>query len=395
MQTFRPETPEEIYRAIRERIQPHLRVLAQCRSEKELGAHPVYRSLETVIQTVLETPEIADYRARPAPAKSRYRFLAWNIERGAEIEGQIRAFREHPYLSRCDVLLLTETDIGMARSGNHHVAQTLARELDLAYVFVPTYLNLTKGSGAEFDLPGDNEIGLHGDAILSRYPVRNPRGIPMSNGMDKIAGREQRIGRPTAVAADIDFPGYPITAVAVHLDAQSSQRHRHGQMRDVLDRLDTPLPVVLGGDWNTSTYNSTSALPAIAGFWLRVFMGVDHVIRNHYLDPGRLFERELFDLLESRGFDFRDCNVPGEYTVGYDVENARTRKSLGDWVPGWCFAFIRWALRNHGGKCPLKLDWFATRGVRVESPAVIHDVREGLARPLSDHDAIGIDVVAP
>jgi hypothetical protein len=166
-------------------------------------------------------------------------------------------------------------------------------------------------------------------------------------------------------------------------------------MRDVLDRLDTPLPVVLGGDWNTSTYNSTSALPAIAGFWLRVFMGVDHVIRNHYLDPGRLFERELFDLLESRGFDFRDCNVPGEYTVGYDVENARTRKSLGDWVPGWCFAFIRWALRNHGGKCPLKLDWFATRGVRVESPAVIHDVREGLARPLSDHDAIGIDVVAP
>ncbi len=397
MLSTQPRTPEEIYRTIQERIQPHFAALGQCRSERELDAHPVYRSLEPLIRTVLEAPETADYRLETAAARPRYRFLAWNIERGAEIERQIRAFREHPYLSSCDVLLLTETDIGMARSGNHHVAQRLARELGFAYVFVPTYLNLTKGSGAEFDLPGDNEIGLHGDAILSRYPIGNPRGIRMRNGMDKIAGREQRLGCPTAVAADIDFPDYAVTAVAVHLDAQSTQRHRRDQMQEVLDALDAPherwLPVILGGDWNTSTYNSTSAFPAIVGFWVRVFMGVDHVIRNHYLHPNKLFERELFELLESRGFDFRECNVPGEYTVGYDVDNPRTRKSLGDWVPGWCFAFLRWALRNHGGKCPLKLDWFATRGARVEAPVVIHDVREGLRIPLSDHDAIGIDVL--
>ncbi len=390
-----PSTPEEIYQTIRERIKPHFPVLARCRSWRELEAHPVYRSIEPLIRDVLAAPETADYRLEAAPARPRYRFLAWNVERGTEIEGQIRAFRQHPYLSSCDVLLLTETDIGMARSGNHHVAQTLARELGFAYVFVPTYLNLTKGSGAEFDLPGENEIGLHGDAILSRYPIRNPRGIQMRNSMDKIAGREQRLGCPTAVAADIDFPNYAVTAVSVHLDAQSSQNHRRDQMREVLDALDaieTPrLPVVLGGDWNTSTYDSTSAFPAIAGFWLRVFMGVDHVIRNHYLHPERLFERELFELLESRGFDFRNCNVDGEYTVSYDVENPSKRKSLGDWVPGWCFAFIRWALRNHGGKCPLKLDWFATRGARVEAPVVIHDVREGW--PLSDHDPLGIDVL--
>jgi hypothetical protein len=69
------------------------------------------------------------------------------------------------------------------------------------------------------------------------------------------------------------------------------------------------------------------------------------------------------------------------------------RQSLGEWVPWWCFAFIRWALRNHGGKCPLKIDWFASRRLRTADPTVIHDVREGRALPLSDHDAIGLELV--
>lgn len=35
----------------------------------------------------------------------------------------------------------------------------------------------------------------------------------------------------------------------------------------------------------------------------------------------------------------------------------------------------------------------AARGLRVENPVVIHDLREGGAAPMSDHDAIGVDVV--
>ena len=58
-----------------------------------------------------------------------------------------------------------------------------------------------------------------------------------------------------------------------------------------------------------------------------------------------------------------------------------------------CFAFIRWALKNHQGRCPLKVDWFAARGLETESPVVIHELREGRKVPLSDHDAIGIDLV--
>jgi endonuclease/exonuclease/phosphatase family metal-dependent hydrolase len=387
-------TPEDIYRVIKEQIAPRFPEFARCRSTAQLMASSAYKAMEGALRSVLETPEVGDFTSNPAPARDRYRFLAWNLERGIELDGQLEAFRTHDYLKTCDVLLLTETDLGMARSGNRAVAQILARELGLHYSFVPCYLNLTKGSGVEFHAEGENELGLHGNTVLSRYPIRRVRPIHLENGTDKMAGREKRLGRQTALAADIDFPNYPVTAVAVHLDANSSQRHRHNQMRDVLDGLDTDRPVIVGGDWNTSTYNSSRAFPAIWGFWLRVLMGVDNVILNHYLHPYNRFEKDLFNLLASRGFDYKACNRLGERTVSYDADDPKTRQNLGEWVPGWCFAFMRWSLRNHGGKCPLKIDWFATRGMRCERPVVIHDLREDRRPPLSDHDAIGVDVRA-
>ena len=182
-------------------------------------------------------------------------------------------------------------------------------------------------------------------------------------------------------------------AVSLHLDAQSTQRHRFRQMRVVLGQLDPSLPTVIGGDWNTSTYDSSHALWAILGFWRRMMMGVDYVIRNHYVYPDRWFERDLFRLLEKHGFDYRSANVAGAPTVYYDIGDIRARRNLNEWVPAWCFAFIQWSLRNHGGRCPLKLDWFAVRGLRAENPAVVHDLSSEYGVPLSDHDPIAIDLV--
>ena len=399
-----PRVTEQIYGLIRERISPHFPEFRRCDSTAELLANPSYRGLEPEIRAVLDTPEVGDFSAAPAPAKRQYRFLAWNLERGIEYEGQLEAFRTHEYLKRGDVFLLTETDVGMARSRNRAVAQMLARELGLHYAFVPCYLNLSKGSGVEYHAEGENELGLHGNAILSRYPLRCVEAIHLKNGIDKMRGREKRLGSQTAVAAEVEFPNFAVTAVSVHLDANSSQRHRRRQMRDVLDALGPDVgpdagltgptaPAVIGGDWNTTTYDSSGALRAIMGFWLRVCMGPDNVIRNHYLHPDRRFEKELFGLLETRGFDYRGCNRIGEYTTSYDAYDPKTCENLGEWVPDFCFAFMRWALRNHGGKCPLKIDWFATRGVRTAGPTVIHDLREGRAVRLSDHDAIGVEIL--
>ncbi len=370
-----------------EQIAPHLPELARCRSAEELKAHPVYRSIHPLVEQLLRTPETGDFRRAPAPARPRYRVVAWNIERGLRFEEQLEAFRSHEYLKTADVLLLSETDLGMARSGNRAVARTLAEQLGFCYAFVPSYLNLTKGSAPERAVEGENQVGLHGNAVLSRYPLGAVRAIPLANGNDKFASREKRLGSQTALAAAIDFPNLPLTAVAVHLDAHSSQRHRRDQMLEILNALESAGPVLLGGDWNTTTYDSSRARWAILGFWLRVMMGVGYVIRNHYLYPHRLFEKELFARLEARGFDYRSSNRLGERTISYDIADRRANQSLGDWVPSWCFPFIRWSLRNHGGKCPFKIDWFAARGLRCADPVVIHDLG------LSDHDAIGVDLV--
>lgn len=385
------KAPEE-YTLIGRELKPHFETLARCRSTVELRAHPLYRSLEPAVSRVLKTPDVGSYASAAPAAKPRYRALAWNLERGIELEGQVAAFREHPYLREADLFLLTETDVGMARSGNRAVAQTIARELGLHYAFAPCYLNLVKGSGVEYDVSGDNDLGLHGNAILSRYPVRNARTIPLENGKDKMAGREKRLGNQVALAVDVELPGLSLTAAAVHLDAQSRQRHRRDQMHDVLAGLPATGRAIIGGDWNTTTHNSSRAFYAIMGYWLRVFMGIDRSI-DHYLHPDRVFEKELFELLEHRGLDYRRCNSLGERTMSYDVACDKTRQNLGEWVPGWCFSFIRWALRNHEGRCPLKVDWFATRELDARDPVVIHELREGRKVPLSDHDAIGVDLV--
>jgi hypothetical protein len=179
-----------IHDLIREQIAPHYARLAELRSTIELEQSPLYRRIEPHVREVLCSIETGSWAHVAAPAKDRYRVLAWNIERGARLEGQLQAFREHPYLRDCDVLLLSEVDVGMARSGNRHVARELACQLGMHYAFVPCYLSLVKGSGLERKVQGDNDLGLHGNAILSRYPICRPRILRLRNGIDKMAGRE-------------------------------------------------------------------------------------------------------------------------------------------------------------------------------------------------------------
>jgi len=219
-------TAAERYSAVRQEIMPHVQALAKRRSTAELLADPVYQAIAPVVEKTLGTAHVSDFRREVARAQRRYRIVAWNIERGTHITGQLEALCARPYLREADVLLITEADAGMARSGNRMVAEILARELGMFQVFAPCYIALGKGSGVERDVDGGNEFGLHGNALLSRYPIRDVRLIPLPNGMEKIAHREQRLGRQVAIASVVDFPNTPVELVCVHLDANSSHRHR-------------------------------------------------------------------------------------------------------------------------------------------------------------------------
>lgn len=377
----------------------NLPALANFESTPALHASAVFRKLHPEINRVLDTLVVEDFADNHVSANfsSFIRAAAWNIERGKRLGGIIHTLREHITLREADVLLLTESDYGMARSGNRNVAREIAQELKFNYAFAPCYLALDKGNGSETDVVGANTNALHGNALLSRFPLVNVHAVRLPNGKDKMRGSEKRLGSQQAIVADVHHPHARFRLVCLHLDAHSSRAHRHHQMRIVLDHLaglPVQLPIVIGGDWNTSGYNSQRALYAILGYWRRVLMGVRNVVSNHYPYPERWFERHLFNELERRGYSFRDLNKMGACTLHYDTGDASTRAQLADWVPAWCFHFINWALSRTGNRCSLKLDWFAGLNIAAAAdspPQVIGDLRDADGAPLSDHDPIILD----
>lgn len=328
------------------------------------------------------------------------RAVAWNIERGSRLQGIVEAFRKHPVLRTSELLLLTELDWGMARSGNRIVPRELAEALRLNYVFAPCYIALNKGSGLEAESEGENEQALHGNALMSRYKLGRAHSLALPNGKDKLAATEKRLGSQRAVIADVAHPAGEFRAVSLHLDAHSTPAHRHLQMRlllEHLERLQPQMPTVIGGDWNTITYNSSRAFYAIIGFWRTVLLtGVRRTLEEHFPNPDRRFERKLFRELETRGFSYKALNQPGGCTLHYDVRDLSAFKNMSEWIPRWCFDFIEWALRDHGGRCSIKLDWFAGKGILPVherfAPRVVTGLRDPEKdTPLSDHDAIALD----
>jgi endonuclease/exonuclease/phosphatase family metal-dependent hydrolase len=377
-------------------LRPHFSKLVQFQSREELESSPLYQALRPEIDQTLNTVLTGAGTPMSAPVSESIgvRALAWNIERGIRVDGVIRAIRERPELA-ADVLMLTELDLGMARTQNRFVARDIADALGLNYAFAPCYLALNKGNGIEKNAAGENEESLHGNALFSRYPLDRVHSFAIPNGKDKMKGVEKRIGSQRAVIADIRHPSGTFRAVSLHLDALSSQSHRHLQMKLLFDHLEglTPaLPTLIGGDWNTTTHDASQALYSILGYFRRVLMGIRHMVRDHYPYPDRWFERRLFREVEQRGYDYRSLNVPGECTLHYSMDDVAANLNMGEWVPGWCFQFIRWALGQTGGRCSLKLDWFAGKGIRGQGASVIHGI-EDEGRPVSDHDPIVLGFV--
>ena len=376
--------------------------LLQFESIEETEQSEVYRKIKPTVERILNAVVQENYsdfgktnpKSEIPNPKSAVSAVAWNIERGNIFEGIVEALKNHPQLKEKDLYLLTELDYGMARSQNRFVAQELARKLKLNYAFAPVYIALQKGSGVESEAAGENTISIHGLATFSRFPIKNAHAVRLPNGKDKMLGKEKRLGYLRALVCDIEHPAGAFRSVTVHLDAHCSRKHRHLQMKIILDHLDTlpSLPTVIGGDWNTTTFNSQNSTRAILGYWRRVLMGPNRVVKNHFPYPDRYFERALFNELERRGFDYKSLNEAGAGTLHYHVESIEKNTNLRDWVPEWCFPFIFWAAGRVGGHVSGRLDWFAGKGIKAHgAPETIGDLKDTEGTPLSDHDAIALD----
>jgi endonuclease/exonuclease/phosphatase family metal-dependent hydrolase len=384
-------------RPLEHNLRPYFEQLSRFESIDELRRSEIYKRLEPEINRTL-TYVLKESFSRNPPCSERpvIRATSWNIERGIELENIVEVLSSHPIISSSDLLLLTELDYGMARSGNRNVAGEIARALELNYAFAPSYLNLSKGSGMESKAEGQNRLGLHGNALFSRYPLTNVGSIQLPNGKDKMQGNEKRLGSQAGVAAIVKHSLGSFRAVSVHLDAHSTQKHRMRQMQLVLRDLkqrSPHLPALIGGDWNTSTFNSSNAFFTIMGYVRRVLMGVPNVIRNHYPYPDRWFERHLFRELEREGYQYKNLNAPGACTLHYDINDLAANGRMADWIPNWCFWFINWALAKNNGRCSFKLDWFAGKDIDPSGdfpPTVVDDVHTA-DKLLSDHDPIVLD----
>ena len=208
--------------------------------------------------------EVANGAAAAQPGKT-LRVVAWNMERGRYWKDGARLIREHDALRDPDFLLMGEMDLGMARSGNAHTTKELARELGMNYAYGVEFLELTGGElGEREQYPGANDWGYHGNAILSRYPLRDVRLLRFPGiekwyaGVNANEGErvQKRLGGRMALLATVRLGTRDVTVVVTHLE--SSAKDAAARSREVALLLDEirayakDTPVILGGDMNAT-----------------------------------------------------------------------------------------------------------------------------------------------
>ncbi|MBZ9935882.1 endonuclease/exonuclease/phosphatase family protein [Mesorhizobium sp. BR1-1-16] len=290
--------------------------------------------------------ELVPPPAGPA-AGTAFRIAAWNAERLKHAEASAALVMA----AGADILLLTETDRGMARSGNRHTSADLATALGMGYVFGVEFVELGLGDDRErrWHRGETNRVGFHGNALLSRLPIADAVLIRLDDGavwwLDALKG-QRRLGWRMAIAARIETATGPLLAVVVHLESKSDPADRAAQVARLIaaiERLGEGLPVVIGGDFNTKV------LPPGT-------LAAD-------LDPAA--HEPLFALMSAAGFDWRGANT-----------GDASQRRLPDGKPEPPFR---------------RLDWLFTRGLSASEPATVPAVDEK-GDAISDHDLIAVEV---
>ena len=330
------------------------------RQRAELAVHRAEKHAELLAGLDLNRVEVRS-PPRAEPLGARALAVAWNLQRGKRLNVSAELLEQ----TGAEVMLLSELDWGMARSGQHHTAAALADRLGCGYGYAVEYLELGLGDDDERERYAGqpNEVGYHGNAILSRAPLFRPALVRLEVDGGWFDGRrgERRIGGRMAVLATIPMGGRDVVFSSVHLESHSHPDQRAAQIEALLDGIESyspGAPVLVGGDLNTFSLD-----PADVG-------DAELMRRIFEEDPARLGHpvphEPLFALAARRGYDWHACNVIGEPTQ-------------------------RLAEPGPSRRGEMKIDWFLSRGLRASQPAVLSAAdAEGVA--LSDHEPIAVRV---
>ncbi len=368
---------------------PALRAL---RDRRALERSALWAELRSEIERVLGGVERGWHPAtlEAAPRDARVRAVAWNIRRGARLDELAEAFARERVLADAHVVLLSEVDLGLGRSGNRNVARELADRLGMSYAFGTSYLTLEDDLG-ENPARVENTTALAGTAILSRLPIASAVNVELPELRDKFSSSERRLGRKRALMIELALAGGTLRVAACHLDSNASPAQRAQQLEALLAALPGEAAALVGGDLNTSTYDLSAPLASIGDLLHKLFVrGLSRAL-DDMMAPEQASERPVFEALERRGFVLDGLNARTTPTYQFDFDEPytieKTRRDAGP-LALW---LVRRLLRDRAYKLPSRLDWFAGRGVRPLSAAVIAAPRARDGSPLTDHAAIVCD----
>ncbi len=329
----------------------------------------------------------------PGPAGDRFRAVHWNILKGIAFEAIVAELTRHPRLRDADALLLNEVDVGMARSGNRHGAAELARRLGMHWTFLPSYLELTKGPGADARAAGENEIGLHGVAVLTRRAPVSRAAVRLPEIFDYFGFREKRLGQRQALI--VTLPG-GLALVSVHVEVRNTPAARAAQMCALLDGVDRFCEqeqradrrvdrVLVAGDLNSHTFARGTPLRAVGGF-VRLLCTPRGRLQARLCEPWQSSGEPAFDELAARGYDWRRLNdrLPTAHAPLATIDEARG-------LPALLAPLAARVLGPDPRGLPLRLDWFAGRGIEPRTaPATLIEVLDRAPAP-SDHAPITLE----
>lgn len=390
-----PVRPRALVRRIDHALGEELDRWSTLQSRAAIERDPGYRRHRAQVQALLHgfQWDLRAATATTAARPGRLRVGAWNVERGKRWPALCGVLREHPGLADLDVLLLTEVDHGMGRSGNRDVAGQLGQHLGMGHVFAPSHLVLSPGDHAEQHHGVPNTLALHGSALLTRFPVRRVLGVGLPEYGDKLHALERRLGSKRAVLAELDAPGGVLTVALVHLDPFSSPTHRARQMRRVVESLREldGRRVILGGDFNTNTYDLGSParlLVNLGGKLLRYgFAGTV----AQYMMPEQRLERPVFDVLAGAGLSIDGFVDPDTDTIRFDLNDPEYLDKAQRMLPRPLFQWLQRRIEPWNGAVPMRMDWLAGRGLRPTAAWTVTRPRHR-GEHVSDHDPIGVEL---
>lgn len=183
---------------------------------------------------------------------------AWNLERCIDPDASALLLKEHDP----DIILLSEMDYGMARSGQRNTTADLASTIGMGYTFGVEFYELGLGSGPELELATDptNEVGWHGNAIVAKVRPKRVLQIRLDDHghwyckSDDTDENQPRIGGRVAIAAIFATEQGDICTVSTHLESAGSISIRQSQIDRIIAAVDVfapGLPTIIGGDLNT------------------------------------------------------------------------------------------------------------------------------------------------